>query len=234
MNRMTCLIVDDEPIAREIIQNYCAQLPYLAIVASCSNALEAKMILQKEKVDILFLDINMPVMDGISFLKTMKTPPKVIFTTAYKEYAIDAFDLTATDYLLKPFSLDRFIIAVDKAAEQIQPANAPLAETPPTADHFFIKTEGKIYKLLFTDVLYAEANGNHTKIVAAGNTLTPAMSFTAVEELLPADIFIRVHRSFIINKSKISHIEGNRVYVGKVEIPVGSSYKEEFLKVLGI
>lgn len=234
MNRINCLIVDDEPISREIIQTYCGQLPYISIVASCGNALEAKMILRKEKIDILFLDINMPVIDGISFLKTMKNPPQVIFTTAYKEYALDAFDLSATDYLLKPFSLERFIIAVDKAIEKLRDTNITTsAENNDLEKYFFIKTDGKIYKLLFNDILYAEANGNYTKIVTAGNVLMPTMTFTAVEELLPRNMFIRVHRSFIINKSKIGHIEGNRVFVNQIEIPIGSNYKEEFLKVLG-
>ncbi|MBZ0097725.1 MAG: LytTR family DNA-binding domain-containing protein [Taibaiella sp.] len=231
---MNCLIVDDEPVSREIIQNYCTQLPYLSVTGSCDNALEAKIVLQKQRVDILFLDINMPVMDGISFLKTLKHPPQVIFTTAYKEYALDAFDLAATDYLLKPFSLDRFIIAVDKALEKITDAKvAAVAESVQTEEYCFIKTDGKIYKLQFEDVLYAEASGNYTKIVTTQNTLVPAMTFTAVEELLSAPAFIRVHRSFIINKSKISHIEGNRVYINGTEIPVGSNYKEEFLKTLG-
>ena len=234
MNVMNCLIVDDEPVSREIIQNYCAQLPYLSVIGSCDNALEAKMALQKQKVDILFLDINMPVMDGISFLKTLKHPPQVIFTTAYKEYALDAFDLAATDYLLKPFSLERFIIAVDKALEKITGANVTgVSDGVQTDDHCFVKTDGKIYKVRFDDVLYAEASGNYTKIVTAQNTLLPAMTFTAVEELLSAPAFIRVHRSFIVNKSKISHIEGNRVYINNTEIPIGSNYKEEFLKALG-
>jgi DNA-binding LytR/AlgR family response regulator len=234
MNRMNCLIVDDEPISREIIEGYCRHLPYLAVIGSCDNALKAKMILQLEKVDILFLDINMPVMDGISFLKTMKNSPQVIFTTAYKEYAVDAFDLAAVDYLLKPFSLDRFIIAVDKAVEKVQGQVA--AETPErkeTDSEFFVKADGKIYKVLFIDVLYAEACGNYTRIVTGQNSLMPTMTFTAVEELLPAGMFIRVHRSFIINRSKIDHIEGNRVYINNAEIPIGSNYKEEFLKALG-
>ncbi|MCE6988710.1 LytTR family DNA-binding domain-containing protein [Dyadobacter sp. CY323] len=124
MNKISCLIVDDEPIARDIIKSYCAHLPYLTVLASLGNALEAKTFLFQQKVDILFLDINMPVLDGVTFLKTLKNPPQVIFSTAYKEYAIDAFDLAACDYLLKPFSLDRFIIAVDKAMERIQPAAA--------------------------------------------------------------------------------------------------------------
>lgn len=235
MNQINCLIVDDEPISLEIIEGYCKHLPYLTVVGSCDNALKAKIALQQEKVDLLFLDINMPVIDGISFLKTMKHPPKVVFTTAYKEYAIDAFELSAVDYLLKPFSLERFIVAVDKAVEQMQASHKVAATSNTEEPRFcFIKADGKIYKVLFSDVLYAEASGNYTKIVTTNNTLVPAMTFAALEGLLPASIFIRVHRSFIVNKEKISHIEGNRVYIGQAEIPLGSHYKEGFLSALGV
>jgi DNA-binding LytR/AlgR family response regulator len=231
-----CLIVDDEPIARDIVRNYCGHLPYLQVIGVSGNALEAKAILHQQKVDILFLDINMPVIDGISFLKTLKNPPQVIFTTAYKEYALDAFDLSACDYLLKPFSLERFIMAVDKAAEKLLSLPLAVQETTGTQkeDFVFIKTEGKIFKILHQDLLFAEANGNYTKIVTLQNTLLPAMTFSNVEEILPRSIFLRVHRSFIINKSKIDHIEGNRVYINRIEIPIGGNYKDLFLKQLGL
>lgn len=149
MNTFNCLIVDDEPIAREIIQTYCGHLAYLKVLASCGNALEAKVILQQQKIDILFLDINMPIMDGISFLKTLRNQPQVIFTTAYKEYALDAFDLSACDYLLKPFSLDRFLIAIDKAMEKLRGQPGPIPENAETKaeDYIFIKTDGKIFKI---------------------------------------------------------------------------------------
>jgi DNA-binding LytR/AlgR family response regulator len=231
-----CLIADDEPIAREIIEGYCRHLPQLRVVASCSNALEAKAALEQHQIDILFLDINMPVLDGIAFLKTVKEPPQVIFTTAYKEYAVNAFDLAACDYLLKPFSLERFIVAVDKAVAQL---NKPAAVSAAIADvkeedYTFVRIDSKIYKVLYSDILYAEANGNYTKIVMKQQTLMPAMTFTAVEQQLPAKRFIRVHRSFIINKAAISHIEGNRVFIGRIEVPIGSNYKETFLKEIGL
>jgi DNA-binding LytR/AlgR family response regulator len=235
MNSIHCLIVDDEPVSRSIIEGYCRHLPYLTILGSCDNAMHAKMILQKEQVDILFLDINMPVLDGISFLKTLKNPPKVIFTTAYKEFALDAFDLAATDYLLKPFSLERFIIAVDKATEQMQEHKTPAAtENRNTEDYCFIKVDGKIYKVPFDSILYAEASGNYSKIVTTQQKLLPAMSFTAVEGLLPAGRFVRIHRSFIVNISRIGHMEGNRLHIEGVELPLGSSYKEAFLQALGM
>lgn len=236
MVKINCLIVDDEPIARDIVQAYCAHLPYLHVVDSCANALDAKLILQQQKIDILFLDINMPVMSGISFLKTLKNQPIVIFTTAYKEYALDAFDLAACDYLLKPFSFDRFLIAVDKAVEklQVQPQFPTETNTAKTDDYIFIKTEGKIFKIGFEDLLFAEANGNNTKIVTVQNALLPAMTFSNFEDLVPKTIFLRVHRSFIVNKSKITHIEGNRVFIEKYEIPIGNNYREIFLKSIGL
>ncbi len=235
MNQINCLVVDDEPIARRIIETYCSHLSYLSVVASCGTALEAKNVLQQQRIDILFLDINMPVLDGISFLKTLKLQPQVIFTTAYKEYALDAFDLAACDYLLKPFSLERFIIAVDKATEKLQTQSFASPEPIETKkdDYIFIKTDGKIFKIQHHDLLYAEASGNYTKIVTNQQVLLPTMTFSNFEEQLPRQIFFRVHRSFIINKAKISHVEGNRVFIDKTEIPIGINYKEAFLKELG-
>jgi len=235
MTQFNCMIVDDEPIARDIIQTYCSHLAHLNIIASCGNALEAKKVLQQQQTDILFLDINMPVLDGISFLKTLKNPTQVIFTTAYKEHAVDAFDLAACDYLLKPFSLERFIIAVDKAIERIQSSIQPQLENTAAKadDYLFIKTDGKIFKIQHSDLLYAEASGNYTKVVTAKQVLLPSMTFSSFGELLPPQLFIRVHRSFIINKSKISHLEGNRVFIGNNEIPIGINYKENFLRELG-
>lgn len=232
MTKTNCLIVDDEPIARDIIKNYCSHLEHLNVVASCGNALEAKAVLQEQLVDIMFLDINMPVIDGISFVKTMRNPPQIIFTTAYKEYALDAFDLAACDYLLKPFSFDRFLIAVDKALERL-PGRLAVTVKESAENFIFIKTDGRIYKIYHDDLLYAEAQGNYTRIVTATNTLLPKMPFSSLEELLPGSLFLRTHRSYLINKSKIGHIEGNRVFINNTEIPIGTNYKESLLKDLG-
>lgn len=236
MGRYNCVIADDEPIAREIVEGYCKHLPALQVVASCSNALEAKSALQEKQVDILFLDINMPVLDGIAFLKTVKEPPQVIFTTAYKEYAVNAFDLAACDYLLKPFSLERFIVAVDKAIENLHKRIPGIvsSDTEKGENALFIRTDNKIFRVPFKDILYAEASGNYTRIVTPQQTHMPAVTFSGFEQQLPAAQFIRVHRSFIINKSAISHIEGNRVFLHRIEIPIGSNYKESFLKELGL
>ena len=235
MSKYTCLIVDDEPIAREIVQTYCNYLPSLEVAGSCGNALDAKTILQEQKIDILFLDINMPVLDGMAFLKTLKLQPQVIFTTAYKEYATDAFDLNACDYLLKPFSLERFIVAVDKAMDRLKekPMANVVGDEKRAEDFMFIRTSGKIYKVLFDDLLYAEASGNNIKIVTSHTTLQPVMTLSNIEEMLPPALFLRAHRSFIVNKSKITHIEGNRVFIGETEVPIGSNYRDAFLRQIG-
>lgn len=234
-NGIRCLIVDDEPIAREILRSYCEHLPALQIAALFGNAIEAKKMLQDQHIDLIFLDINMPVLDGMGFVKTLKNPPQIILTTAYKEYALEAFEQSVCDYLLKPFSFERFVMAVDKAMERIQPNPSKSVNTTvsPKDESFFIKADGKIYKVSCNDVLYAEASGNYTKIVTQQTTLMPAMTFTAVEELLPLTLFIRIHRSFIINKNKITHIEGNRAFISNIEIPISSNYKENFMRELG-
>jgi len=234
MDKVTCLIVDDEPIARAILQTYCSHLAILEVVGSCSSALAAKDALLQHKVDLVFLDINMPILDGIAFLRTLKRPPQVIFTTAYKEYAVDAFELSACDYLVKPFSLERFIVAVDKAIDHLQArggAPAILSKDQPD-DYLFIKSDSKIYKVLHHNLLFAEAQGNNTRLVTQQQILTPAMTFSSLVSLLPDWLFLQVHRSYIVNKSKITHLEGNRVFIDKTEIPIGSHYKEDFLRRL--
>jgi DNA-binding LytR/AlgR family response regulator len=239
MTTLNCLIVDDEPIARDIIYSYCEHFNNLKVIASCGNALEAKTILQHQHIDILFLDINMPVIDGVSFAKTLKSKPQIIFSTAYKEYATDAFDLEACDYLLKPFSFERFMIAIDKAIAKLNPIKntqqVPVAPevTKQDENYIFIKTDGKIFKILHDDLLYAEAQGNYTRIVTQTTTLMPKMPFSNFEELLPTNRFLRIHRSFIINKSKIDHLEGNRVFLNHTELPIGSNYRESLLKEFG-
>ncbi|MEO6731967.1 MAG: response regulator [Ferruginibacter sp.] len=233
---ITCLIIDDEPVARNIIRNYCSHLPFLKVVGEFGNALEAKSFLSEHDTDLLFLDVHMPVLSGIGFLKSLKRTPLVIFTTAYQDYAINAFDLNAVDYLLKPFSLERFIIAVDKAKEKSGISINRASEEAPLIykDHFFVKAEGKIVKVIFGECLYIEAQGNYTKIVTLNSTILTKMSLSDTITLLPTEIFTRVHRSYIINKKLISSIEGNRVFVKGKEVPVAPAMKETLLKELGL
>lgn len=234
MDQFSCLIVDDEPLARELLVTYCSYLPQLRIEAVCGNAFEAKTILQEKPIALLFLDIHMPVLDGIGFLQTLKNKPQVIMTTAYKEYAVNAFDLAVCDYLVKPFSLERFINAVDKATENLHSGNSHTLTGKTDEDHIFIKAGGKIYRVTYNDLLFAEANGNYTRLVTTDKILLPTMPFSGLEQQLPASQFIKVHRSFIINRSKIGRIEGNRIFINEQEIPIGKNYRDEFFKNLGL
>ena len=232
---LRCVIVDDEPVARQILRNYCGHLSSLVIAGEFGNALEARDCLLSQAVDLLFLDINMPILNGLAFLHTLNPAPRVIFTTAYQEYAVQAFDVAACDYLLKPFSLERFIVAVDRAwASLVMPATPGPATNPPSQEHFFVRSEGKIYKVAFHDCLYAEAQGNYTKIVTTDTVLMTKVSFTLLIGQLPEDRFVRVHRSYVININRIKRIEGNRVWVERQEVPIAGAYKEAFFKVIGV
>lgn len=235
MRIIECLIVEDEPIARNILINYCGQLPNLHIAGVMENAIDAWAFLQNNSVDLIFLDIEMPQLDGLRFLGTLKNPPFIVFTTAYSEYAVKAFELAVSDYLLKPFSFERFLIGVDRVLSQMNTRNG----TDPSidsreADYIFIKADGKIFKIRYEEILYAEASGNYSTLVTRSGRFLPNMPFSNLEELLPAASFIRVHRSFIINKAQVSYIEGNRIFVEKNEIPIGNNYREAMMKKLGL
>ncbi len=231
MQRIKCVIIDDEPVARDLLVEYCSYLNILEVVAVCGNAFEAREVLLNQHIDLVFLDINMPVLDGISFLKTIKNPPQVIFTTAYRKHALTAFDLAACDYLVKPFSLERFMQSIDKASNYF---GAAQKLTINSNEYILVKTENKIHNVKTNEVLFAEAKGNYTHIFFTDQVLKPKLALSGFEKLLLPGQFLRIHRSFIINKTKIKHIEGNRIYIEKYEIPVGSSFKEDFIKALNL
>lgn len=232
MRRFNCIIVDDEPIARGIIEAFCRHFSMLDVVGSCENALAAKSLLAEKEVDILFLDIDMPELDGLSFLKTLTIRPQVIFTTAYKEYALDAFDQSVCDYLLKPIPLQRFIVAVDKAVKHLSrtPENGATDSKKANSDFLFLKSDGKLFRINNSDLLFAEAGSKKIKITTNQGTLHIPMAIAMLEQLLPKSQFVRVHRSFIINVSKINYIEGNRVYINSNAIPIGDYYREGMMK----
>lgn len=234
MNRINCLIVDDEPLARELLVNFCNHLPDLYVAGVCGNALDAKRLLQQQDINLIFLDINMPLLDGIGFLNTLTTRPEIIMTTAYKEYAVSAFELAVCDYLVKPFSMERFVIAVDRAVARISGTKGLSEKSPDRRDFIFIKTDGKIYRIEFNTLLFAEASGNHSRIIMTDNILLPLIPFSGLEKLLPVTQFIKVHRSFIVNKEKIARIEGNRIYIKQYEIPIGKNYRDDFFDQLKI
>ena len=178
----------------------------------------------------------MPILTGVDLVKTLKYPPQVIFTTAYKEYASEAFDLAACDYLVKPFSLERFIMAIDKAVENMgrQKTTASIKLSGDQHDYLLIRTEGMIHRINYDWILFLEASRNNTKVVTMEDALVSTMPLSTIEKQLPETMFLRIHRSFIVNTSKITRLKGNRVFIGKREIPLGSNYKNDFLKIWGL
>lgn len=250
-----CLIVDDEPIARQIVRSYAEQMPMLTVVEECKNALDALTFLQKNTVDIVFLDINMPALSGLSLVKTLTKMPQIIFTTAYHEHAVESYELNATDYLLKPFSFERFTKAVFKALDKIEkeamnaesmgnlknnaekeaPQNKPVSE-PETAEQVFIKADGKLHQIYFSDILFCEAMKNYTRIfLKNGHKIMPLMPLSKIEEQLPTNgQFLRVHRSFIVGKTHIEAIEGHSIQIGKSSIPIGEQFRDGFFKTIGL
>ena len=227
---MRCLIIDDEPIARQIVKTYCDYFKNIEVVAECENALQAMDYLRKEKIDVLFLDINMPVITGIDFLKTLTKPPAIIITTAYQQYALDGYELNITDYLLKPFSLERFIKAVNKV-NTLTPTLTVIEKT--TSNTIFIKAVSKVSRFETDNILYCEAQGNYTKIVTTGEVVEAYISLSKIEEQLTDACFVRCHRSFIINTKFVTTLENHRLHLGKYEIPIGSNYRENLFNVIG-
>lgn len=229
MKKLQCIIADDEPIARQILENYIEALPNLEIVASCKNAFEVIEILQENTIDILFLDINMPKLSGLSLLKTMRQKPSVIITTAYPEYAIEGFELSVTDYLLKPFSLERFLQAVLKVQKTSKPQTQVVSlDREDVATSIFVKSDKKIIKINFDEIHYIEAYGNYIKIFTDKMILTPQTLSSFSEKL--SDSFVRIHKSFVINFNELKLIDGNQVVLqNDIKLPIGKSYRKAVL-----
>lgn len=232
---MNVIIVDDEPLAQEVIETYVSKFPALNLVAKCNNAVEAFEVLNKEAVDLMFLDIQMPQISGIDFLKTLSNPPQVIFTTAFSEYAMDGYELNVVDYLLKPISLDRFAKAVNKAIAQGQASqeNEPtsLNHSEPS-DYIFVKADKKLIKIRFDEINYIEGLKDYVILHTPNGRVVTLQTMKSLELKLPSEIFMRVHRSFIVNLGNISIIEGNTVQINKKIIPIGKNYKDLLLKVI--
>ena len=229
MKILNCIIADDEPIARQILENYVDALPHLNLVASCKNAFEVLEILQENETDVLFLDINMPKLSGLSLLKTLQKKPNVIITTAYPEYAIEGFELSVTDYLVKPFSLERFMQAVQKVNKTTAIKTTTVLQETATTKSVFVKSDKKIIKLDLDKIYYAEAYGNYVKIYADKMILTPQTLSDFLEKL--SKDFIRIHKSFVINFNHLKMIDGNQIILqNDVKLPVGKSFKKELLE----
>ena len=227
-----CMVVDDEQLARTLLEEYVKKLPQLRLVAVCRNPLEAMEVLQEEEVELMFLDIQMPELTGVEFLKSMRVKPAVIFTTAYSEYALEGYQLDVIDYLVKPFSFERFVKAVDKASEMIRLKKLDKAgEAAQVKDDFIVvHADHKIYKIRLDDIRYIEGLKEYVSYYTENKRIIALESLKNLEEILPSDRFIRVHRSYIVPVDKIKIMEGNQLEIGGKMIPVGRSYREEVLK----
>ena len=228
-----CLIVDDEPPAREIIRRYAEQVPSLEVAGECENAIQAFAFLQQQPVDLIFLDIRMPQLNGNDFVKALSTPPKVIFTTAYPEYALEGFELNAVDYLVKPVRFERFLKAVHKvfAANNVK-AELPVAEDKKSDSFVYFRADRKMIKVMLNDILYIESMKDYIKIVTKQSTVITKQSISSVEAMLPDKEFIRVHRSYIVSLAKIRSFSNELIELEKAEIPIGKLYRNEVMKVI--
>lgn len=218
------IIVDDEHIAHDIIKKYCNVLPNFTLVKHCYDAIEAIECLQKHEVDLIFLDLNMPELTGFEFLRTLTNPPKVIVTTAYKEHALEGYELNIVDYLLKPFSLERFIKAINKVVTKKEATTTTLP-IKQEEESLFLRSSKKIIQLKINSILFIESVGNYVKIVTKDKEIQIREKISNINDLLPSNEFFRVHKSFIVAKIHINEIEGNRIKINDYTIPIGKVYK---------
>ena len=225
-----CLVVDDEELARALLENYIGRLPNLELVGQCKDPMEAIQVMQEEVVDLLFLDIQMPGLTGIEFLRTLQQKPVVIFTTAYPDYALEGYSLDVTDYLLKPFSFERFVQAVNKANEMIQLKSGTTSTTADTKDFILVKAEHRIHRIKYDDINFIQSMREYVAYYTPSGRILSLNSLKRLETELPADRFIRIHKSYIVSIDKVSTLEGNMVHIGKEKLPIGASYREVVLE----
>ena len=232
---LRCIAVDDEPLALELLEDNIATVPYLQLVATCSNAMEAMKVLQQEQVDLIFLDIQMPGLTGLQFIQSMTEKPMIILITAYEKYALQGFNLDVTDYLLKPVSLDRFVKACNKAKELHELKHRANKETISNADYFFVNVDYSLLKINFNDIRYIEGLKDYIKIHLKNSSraVITRMAMKAIEEELPATKFLRIHKSYIVSLEHITAIRKNSVFIDEMELPVGENFREAVLNLTG-
>ncbi len=224
---ISCLVVDDEPVARKGIAGYVEQTPFLRLEGTCKGALEANDFLRNGTVDLLFLDIQMPDIIGTDFIRSIENPPAVIFTTAYREYAIDGFELNALDYLVKPISFQRFLKSANKALSHFEMLRRPDAiPSPIDIDHFFIKSDGRFIKIKLDDVLFFESEKDYVFIHTSQKRYMALMSLKQLEKELPEERFLRVHRSYVVSLDKVELMDGNQLIIKDKQVPVSRSMQE--------
>jgi DNA-binding LytR/AlgR family response regulator len=232
-----CLAVDDEPPALEVLKNYISSVAALELAGTCNNAVEAMNVLRNNPVDLLFLDIQMPQLLGTDLMRTLNKPPKVIFTTAYRKFAIEGFELNAVDYLLKPISFERFLKAVNKVMDISLPSASSSSQNEnrftEQADAFiFFRADRKMHKVSLNDIIYVESLKDYIKVVTTSKTIITKQSISSVEETLPKNLFLRIHRSFIVSVNKIQSYSSEMITIGKEELPVSRMYRHEVDKIL--
>ncbi|WP_336517308.1 LytTR family DNA-binding domain-containing protein [Pollutibacter soli] len=231
MMAIQCIIAEDEPLARDILETYINDHPALQLIGSCKDAFEVQSSLSEKPCDLLFLDINMPQVSGINLLRSLVNPPLVIFTTAYPEYAVEGYELSAVDYLLKPFSFERFLKAVNKAQTLLRSAEAS-KQTTTNNDFLFFKVDKKLKKVEVAAIRFAESIGDYVKLHTSSETLVLSESLRNLQEQLPEKTFFRIHKSYIVSLNHIEFVEGNYVRLGQSDLPIGASYREEFIEKL--
>jgi two-component system, LytTR family, response regulator len=225
MSKIKCIIIEDEPLAVKVLADYISQVPFLELQGSFKDAILATDYLRDHQADLIFLDIHLPKLKGMAFLKTLTHPPAIIITTAYHQYAVEGFEMNVTDYLLKPFDFERFLVAVTKV--KTATTATPVNEEPrATKDHLFLNVQKKKVKILFQDIIYIESQREYIKIVTTKGEYLSKMSTHEIEDLLPASQFKRVHRSYIISLSKIDSYTAEEVEVSGISIPIGRGYRE--------
>jgi len=232
---LRCLVVDDDSLALQIVENCIANTPFLAHVASCNSAIAAAEVLRQQPIDLLFLDVEMPLMSGLDLLRTLQDPPLVILITSSKNYAVEAFEHDVLDYVVKPISYARFLQAAQKALAAVEAHTSPATEAievPQNTQFTFVKVDSRLVKVLFDEVRYVEALGDYVHIVTGQNKLIVYSTMRAVEEKFPASLFVRVHRSFIVNLKRVQTIEDNTIILDNKHIPIGQTYLREVFQRL--
>jgi DNA-binding LytR/AlgR family response regulator len=229
-----CLIVDDEPLAIEVIQSHIEKISTLNLIASCNNAMEAFDILTQKNIDLMFLDIQMPKLKGTDFVKNLKNPPKVILTTAYREYALEGYELDVVDYLLKPVSFERFFRAINKFYQQSIPATLVQSAMPENSGerYIYLRANKKIHRVREEDILYAESLKDYIIVHTTSQKITTKQTFTAFEELLPDQGFMRIHRSYLVALNKITGFTASTIEIGETELPIGRNYRQQVYSTL--
>lgn len=232
MQQYNCIIVEDEPLAAEVLQDYIKQIPFLSLKSTCSDAITALEVLQNEKIDLIFLDIHLPKLRGLDFIKTLKNPPPIIITTAYHEFAVQGYEYNVLDYLLKPIEFNRFVMAVNKLKQPVETKSDQIVIAEKERKSIFFNVSKKKVKVYLDEILYIESLKEYIRIETANKSILTKFQLGEIEEILTTNNFLRIHRSFIVSKDKIDAFTATDVEIKGKQIPIGRSYKEVFFSIM--